>query len=116
MSNLERDKLLSDLEFERLMNRSKESHTRATNDGRVKRKLSAWLKNIDDVFFIMQKLPENQLNDVFDEKDIDKLYSIIGEAMKIKKVIVKDLPLYKGVWSYGNHGVAPVSQLMSQRN
>jgi hypothetical protein len=27
-------------------------------------------------------------------------------------VIVKDLPLYKGVWSYGNHGVAPVSKLM----
>ena len=84
MSNLERERLLSNLEFERLMNRSKESHTRATNDGRVKRKLSAWLKNIDDVFFIMQKLPENQLNEVFGEKDIDKLYSIIGEAMKIK--------------------------------
>jgi hypothetical protein len=27
-------------------------------------------------------------------------------------VIVKDLPLYKGVGSYGNHGVAPVSKLM----
>jgi len=29
------------------------------------------------------------------------------------EVIVKDLPLYKGVWSYGNHGVAPASKLMS---
>ncbi len=28
-------------------------------------------------------------------------------------VIVKDLPLYKGVWSYGNHGIAPASKLMS---
>jgi hypothetical protein len=27
-------------------------------------------------------------------------------------VIVKDLPLYKGVGSYGNHGVAPVSALL----
>ena len=51
MSNLERDRLLSDLEFERLKNRSQEPHTRATNDGRVRRKLSAWLKNIDDGFF-----------------------------------------------------------------
>ena len=83
MSNLERDRLLSDLEFERLKNRSKET-TRATNDGRVRRKLSAWLKNLGDVFFIMQTLPENQLKDVFSEMDIDKLYSIIGEAMKIK--------------------------------
>jgi hypothetical protein len=83
VSNLERDRLLSDLEFERLKNRSQEPHTRATNDGRVRRKLSAWLKNID-VFFIIQKLPENQLKDVFGGEDIDKLYSIIGEAMKIK--------------------------------
>jgi hypothetical protein len=29
-------------------------------------------------------------------------------------VIVKDLPLYKGVWSYGYHGFAPVSKLVSQ--
>jgi mRNA-degrading endonuclease RelE of RelBE toxin-antitoxin system len=28
-------------------------------------------------------------------------------------VIVKDLPLYKGVWSYGYHGVAPVSEFVS---
>ena len=84
MSNLERDRLLSDLEFERLKNRSEEPHIRATNDGRVRRKLSAWLKNIDDVFFIIQKLPENQLKDVFSEGDIDKLYSIIGDTMKIK--------------------------------
>jgi hypothetical protein len=84
VSNLERDRLLSDLEFERLKNRSKETHTRATNDGRVRRKLSAWLKNLDNVFFIMQTLPENQLKDVFGEKDIEKLYSIIGEAARIK--------------------------------
>jgi hypothetical protein len=84
MSNLERDRLLSDLEYERLKNRTKEPHTRATNDSRVRRKLSAWLKNIDEVFFIMQKLPENQLNEVLGKDDIDKLYSIIGEAMKIK--------------------------------
>ena len=84
MSNLERDRLLSDLEYKRLKNRSEEPHTRATNDGRVRRKLSSWLKNLDDVFFIIQKLPESQLNDVFDEKDVDKLYTIIIEAMKIK--------------------------------
>ena len=84
MSNLERDRLLSDLEFKRLMNRSMEPHTRATNDGRVRRKLSSWLKNINDVFIILQKLPEDQLKDVLHEEDIDRLYFIIGEAMKIK--------------------------------
>jgi hypothetical protein len=83
MSNLERDRLLSDLEFKRLMNRSNEPRTRATNDGRVRRKLSAWLKNINDVFIILQKLPEDQLKDVLHEEDIDKLYSIMGQFMKI---------------------------------
>ena len=84
MSNQERDRLLSDLEFKRLTNRSMEPHTRATNDGRVRRKLSAWLKNINDVFIILQRLPEDQLKDVLREEDIDKLYSIIGEAMRIR--------------------------------
>ena len=36
-----------------------------------------------------------------------------GNVSAIDLVIVKDLPLYKGVWSYGTHGVAPVSKLMS---
>jgi hypothetical protein len=82
VSNLERERLLSKLEFERLAKRSDEPLTRATNDGRVRRKLSAWLKNIDDVFFILQKLPEDQVQLVLKPKDIDKLYSIIGEAMR----------------------------------
>lgn len=85
MSNLERDRLLSELELKRLMNRSNEPQIRATNDGRVRRKLSAWLKNINDVFIILQKLPEDQLTDVISTEDIDKLYSIIGEAMRMKK-------------------------------
>jgi hypothetical protein len=84
MSNLERDRLLSDLELERLMNRSNEPLTRATNDGRVRRKLSAWLKNINNVFIILHNLPEDQLKDVLSEKDIDKLYFVILEAMRIK--------------------------------
>jgi hypothetical protein len=47
------------------------------------------------------------------------IVSIIKESIinidpdKIK-VIVKDLPLYKGVGPYGYHGVAPVSKLMSK--
>jgi hypothetical protein len=81
VSNLERDRLLSDLEFERLKNRSEEPHIRATNDGRVRRKLSAWLKN--------------QLKDVFTEVDIDKLHSIIGEAMKIKNYYPPALELWR---------------------
>jgi len=84
MSNLERERLLSDLEFKRLMNRSLEPSIRAANDARVRRKLSAWLKNINDVFIILQKLPEDQLREVIEDEDLDKLYSIIGEAMRIK--------------------------------
>ena len=33
--------------------------------------------------------------------------------IQLFRVIVKDLPLYKGVGSYGYHGVAPVSKLVS---
>jgi len=83
MSNLERERLLSKLEFERLMNRSEEPLTRATNDGRVRRKLSAWLKNTKDVFIILQKLPEDQIRIVLKKEDIDKFFSIIKESMKV---------------------------------
>jgi len=83
MGNQERERLLSELEFERLKNRSDQPLTRATNDGRVRRKLSAWLKNMNDVFFILQKLPKDQLKEVIQKDDIDKLSSIIREATGI---------------------------------
>ena len=83
MVNLKRESLLSELEFERLTKRANEPQTRATNDGRVRRKLSAWLKNMNDVFFILQKLPKDQLKEVIQKEDIDKLSSIIKEAMEI---------------------------------
>jgi hypothetical protein len=41
-----------------------------------------------------------------------QIYPRCGASEK-SKVIVKDLPLYKGVGPYGNHGIAPVSKLMS---
>ena len=82
MSNLERERLLSDLELERLLNRSDEPNSRATNDGRVRRKISAWLKNVDDIFLILHKLPQDQIRSVLKPEDIDKLYAIIGEAMR----------------------------------
>jgi CBS domain-containing protein len=37
-----------------------------------------------------------------------------AELMIKYKVIGKDLPLYKGIGSYGCHGVAPVGKLVSQ--
>ena len=83
MGNQERERLLSELEFERLKNRSDQPLTRATNDGRVRRKLSAWLKNMNEVFFILQKLPKDQLKEVIQKEDIDKLSSIIKAAMEI---------------------------------
>ena len=83
MVNLERERLLSELEFDRLKKRADQPLTRATNDGRVRRKLSAWLKNMNDVFFILQKLPKDQLKEVIQKDDIDKLSSIIREATGI---------------------------------
>jgi hypothetical protein len=38
----------------------------------------------------------------------------IGVYVIIILVIGKDLPLYKGIGSYGCHGVAPVGKLVSQ--
>jgi hypothetical protein len=71
MPSLKRDRLLSDLERERLEKRSSlDQHTRATNDVRIKKKLSAWLKSIPDVRLILEKLPDDQIRSVLSDKYI----------------------------------------------
>jgi hypothetical protein len=39
--------------------------------------------------------------------------TILKLPLKLFLVIVKDLLLYKEIWSYGYHGVAPVSKPVS---
>ncbi len=52
----------------------------------------------------------------FDYELVEDLRPFVVKLPRYSKyaVIVKDLPLYKGVGPYGYHGVAPVSKLMSK--
>jgi hypothetical protein len=52
---------LSPKEREGLLNRPTNSHERATNDVRVRKKLAAWLKEADDIKLIFENLPKDQL-------------------------------------------------------
>ena len=63
---------------------SLDRHTRATNDVRTRRKLAAWLKGVDDVFQILEHLPEDQLNQVFDDDHAYRLLRLAERIMKIK--------------------------------
>lgn len=78
--NLSRDRLLSDLERERLANRTEEKYAtvRATNDARVMKKLSAWLKEIEDVKLIVRNLPKEDIQKAAgDIAVIDLMFSAI---------------------------------------
>lgn len=84
MVSQKRDKLLSDLEKDRLKNRnSLESRTRATNDIRVKRKLSAWLNGIDDVLLILEHLPKEDIQKVAYDVAVIRLATAAIEMMRI---------------------------------
>lgn len=86
MPSLKRDRLLSDLERERLEKRDElDQHTRATNDVRVKKKLDAWLKGIDDVLYIVGHLPEDQLRKVFTDDHAFALLDLAERIMAIKR-------------------------------
>jgi hypothetical protein len=52
---------LSPQEKERLINRPSNSHDRATNDVKVRKKLRAWLKDLPDMALIFHYLPKEQL-------------------------------------------------------
>jgi hypothetical protein len=85
MPSLKRDRLLSDLERERLETRSSlDRHTRATNDVRVKKKLSSWLKNTNDVLHIIEHLPEDQLNQIFEDEHAYRMLKLAGIIMDVR--------------------------------
>jgi len=83
--------MLSDLEKDRLVNRNRSGLTqkdikdRATNDMRVRRKLSSWLKDISDAVLVLQCLPDDQLDDIIDDWHIYFLLNIAEAGMDIKR-------------------------------
>jgi len=81
--NLKRDKLLSEKERERLMDRKDKSNV-AVNDARVRKKLSNWLKTLDEVFLIFNHLPEEQSRSVVTKENAFGLLCLAARAMKIK--------------------------------
>jgi hypothetical protein len=85
MVSLRRDRLLSDLERDRLKNRDTENkRIRATNDVRVKKKLSDWLKDTTDVLRIIECLPEDQLKQVFEDEHAYRMLQLAEIIMTIR--------------------------------
>lgn len=101
MPSLKRNRLLSDLERQRLSAKRSEldRHVRATNDVRVKRKMAGWQNMISDVMFILQSMPEDQLHDVIVDWSIYLLLNIVERLMKIKKFCpIEGKPDMPGDW------------------
>lgn len=88
MPTLKRNKLLSDLERNRLEKRkSLDPHTRNTNDVRVKRKLLAWMKELDDISVILKHLPKDQWNNLsssINEDQIAILFKLSEKLMDLR--------------------------------
>ena len=86
MVSQKREELLSEKERERLKTRdSLDQRTRAANDSRAKRKLAAWLKNIIDVEYILDHLPDDQVRDIIDDNNIYSLLYTTERLMQIQK-------------------------------
>ncbi len=81
--NLKRDRLLSEKERERLVDR-KDKAKLAINDGRVRKKLSNWLKTLDEVLLIFNRLPEEQSRNVITNENAFKLLCLAARAMIVK--------------------------------
>lgn len=73
---------LSPKEREGLLNRPANSHERATNDVRVRKKLAAWLKEADDIKLIFDNLPEEQLRKEVSGDHFEFFLSLAIGAMK----------------------------------
>jgi hypothetical protein len=83
MPSQKRDELLTQLERDRLVSRNKK--TVASNDARVQRKLSAWLKNVPDVRLILKNLPEDQKRATVNDTDIFALLDVVERLLAVKE-------------------------------
>jgi hypothetical protein len=85
MPGQRRDVLLTKIELERLANRDSDETTKKANDARVRKKLAAWLKNIDHIILILDNLPEDQIREVSADDDIYKLLFAASKLLNFKK-------------------------------
>jgi|WetSurMetagenome_2_1015567.scaffolds.fasta_scaffold245908_2 hypothetical protein len=86
MAGQKRKELLTKTEKERLITRRdmKDSKKRIANDARVKKKLSAWLKNVPDILLILKELPDEQKRPVVEDVDIFGLLGLTIDMMKTR--------------------------------
>ena len=78
--------LLSDMERDRLIHRPQDSKQRASNDVRIRKKLSSWLQTLTDVALILEYLPEDQIvKEIVDDHDIYSFLYMSERLMEIKK-------------------------------
>lgn len=81
--------MLSPEERKRLKERDSnemDSQIKASNDARARRKLKSWLKDdLDDVYLILDKLPEDQLRRVLTDEHAFKLLDLAERLMAIKR-------------------------------
>ena len=78
--------LLTDLERDRLLNRSNEdARSRAINDRRVRKKLGAWLSGLSDAAEILDFLPADQTNKILRDQNVYDLLSTGMAAALIKQ-------------------------------
>jgi hypothetical protein len=76
--------LLTNSERERLIHRSSDAKTRASNDVRIRKKLRCWLQSLDDIGLICEYLPEDQLAKEITDNQIFFLMSTAKSFMKIR--------------------------------
>ena len=77
--------MLTDLEQKRLENReSEDARTRAVNDSRIKKKLTAWLEDASDALNILQNIPLEKLKDGLSDTDVYRLLTISEHIMAAK--------------------------------
>jgi len=74
--------LLTDIERERLRDRSRDAKTRASNDVRIRKKLRSWVHTLDDIALITEYLPEDQLIKEITDNDVYFLMGIAKSFMK----------------------------------
>jgi hypothetical protein len=82
--------MLSPEERNRLEERYSEemnSQVKASNDARARRKLAKWLgEDLDDVFLIIEKLPNDQLKKVVSNAAVWHLLALYEKSMEIMKI------------------------------
>lgn len=81
--NLKRDRLLTEKEQERLVKRDDKTKL-PVYDARVRKKLSNWLKTLEEVSLIFNLLPQEQTRSVLTNENVFELLCLAARSMNIK--------------------------------